>query len=119
MGYATGAADKVIEVSSDKDFTSTLDSTTKSGSLMIVDFTAKWCGPCRMIAPIYSQLSNKYPEVSFVKVDIDNQAVGNTVSDHSITGVPTFVYYKGGRRVESFSGARPDMLEDLIKKHSK
>lgn len=35
------------------------------------------------------------------------------------TPQPTFVYYKGGRRVESFSGARPDMLEDLIKKHSK
>ncbi|KAG2491200.1 hypothetical protein HYH03_010410 [Edaphochlamys debaryana] len=71
-----------------------------------------------MIAPIYSKLSTKYPHVSFVKIDIDNNAVQSTVTDHSITGVPTFVFYKGGRRVESFSGARPDLLEDLVRKHA-
>ncbi|KXZ51427.1 hypothetical protein GPECTOR_12g389 [Gonium pectorale] len=72
-----------------------------------------------MIAPVFSKLSNQYPSVSFVKIDIDNGALSTTVNDHGITGVPTFVYYKGGRRVESFSGARPDMLEELIKKHTK
>lgn len=55
----------------------------------------------------------------FVKVDIDQPSVAQTVNDHSITGVPTFVYYKGGRKVEAFSGARPEMLEELIKKHVK
>ncbi|GIL45370.1 hypothetical protein Vafri_2623 [Volvox africanus] len=118
--YATaGAADKVIEVQSDKDFASKLKEVADSGSLLICDFTAKWCGPCRMIAPIFSQLSNKYDNVSFVKIDIDNPGVATTVNDHSITGVPTFVYYKGGRRVESFSGARAEFLEELIKKHTK
>ncbi|KAG2430794.1 hypothetical protein HXX76_009770 [Chlamydomonas incerta] len=118
-GFATaGAPDRVAEVSSDKDFSAKLAEVAGNGSLMICDFTAKWCGPCRMIAPVFSSLSNKYPDVSFVKIDIDNGALGNTVQDHNITGVPTFVYYKGGRRVESFSGARPDMLESLIQKHT-
>ncbi|EFJ51762.1 thioredoxin [Volvox carteri f. nagariensis] len=118
--YATaGAADKVVELQSDKDFAEKLKAAADSGSLLICDFTAKWCGPCRMIAPIFSQLSNKFNDVSFVKIDIDNPGVSATVNDHSITGVPTFVYYKGGRRVESFSGARPDLLEELIKKHTK
>ncbi|KAG2445112.1 hypothetical protein HYH02_008979 [Chlamydomonas schloesseri] len=118
-GFATaGTTDRVLEISSDKDFAAKLAEVSGSGSLMICDFTAKWCGPCRMIAPVFSSLSNKYPDVKFVKIDIDNGALGNTVNDHSITGVPTFVYYKGGRRVESFSGARPDMLESLIQKHT-
>ncbi|GFR45522.1 hypothetical protein Agub_g6915 [Astrephomene gubernaculifera] len=117
--YATGAADKVVEVQSDKDFASKLSEAAGSRSLMICDFTAKWCGPCRMIAPVFSKLSNKYPDVSFVKIDIDNNDLAATVNDHSITGVPTFVFYKGDRRIESFSGARPDLLEELIKKHTK
>ncbi|PNW83316.1 hypothetical protein CHLRE_05g248500v5 [Chlamydomonas reinhardtii] len=119
-GFATaGAPDRVVEVTSDQDFSAKLADVAGSGSLMICDFTAKWCGPCRMIAPVFSSLSNKYTDVTFVKIDIDNTALGNTVNDHSITGVPTFVYYKGGRRVESFSGARADMLESLIQKHAK
>ncbi|GLC38534.1 hypothetical protein PLESTB_001736700 [Pleodorina starrii] len=117
--YAAGASDRVVDLQSDKDFATKLKDAADSGSLLICDFTAKWCGPCRMIAPIFSQLSNKYSDVSFVKIDIDHPGLSNTVNDHSITGVPTFVYYKGGRRVESFSGARAELLEELIKKHTK
>lgn len=116
----SGAApDTVVDVQTDKEFKTKLEEVAKSGSLAVVDFTAKWCGPCRMIAPVYKQMAAKYPSVTFLKVDIDNQDLLATVTDHNISGVPTFMFYKGGRRIEGFSGARPDMLEDLVKKHSK
>lgn len=52
------------------------------------------------------------------QVDIDTAALEEVVKEYNITGVPTFMFYKGAKRVENFSGARPDMLEELLKKHT-
>ncbi|KIZ04395.1 thioredoxin o [Monoraphidium neglectum] len=55
-------------------------------------------------------------QARFLKVDIDNEQLQRTVMDHGITGVPTFAFYKGRQRAESFTGARVDLLKDTIKK---
>lgn len=91
--------------------------TAESGQLGVLDFTAKWCGPCRSIAPIYEQLSTQYPNAKFYKVDIDNPDVGEFVSQHGVSSVPTFTFYKGGKQISSFSGAQHQLLKDILAQH--
>lgn len=87
-------------------------------AVAIIDFTAKWCGPCKAIAPIYEQLAQQYPGVKFLKVDIDNEGLMEVVQEHGITGVPTFTMYKGPRKVENFTGARIDLLRKVLQQHA-
>nr|ACM09169.1 Thioredoxin [Salmo salar] len=83
--------------------------------LVVVDFTATWCGPCKNIAPFFKGLSEK-PEnsnVVFLKVDVDDAA---DVAQHcEIKCMPTFHFYKNGERVDDFSGANQATLEEKIK----
>lgn len=80
----------------------------------IVDFTAVWCPPCKIIAPVYAQLAAANPAISFFKVDIDGEAVRGTVQELGITSVPTFVSYRGTRQVDRFSGADRSALQGMV-----
>ncbi|KAI8647109.1 galactose-binding domain-like protein [Parasitella parasitica] len=84
--------------------------------LVVVDFFATWCGPCKLISPAYVQLSNKYRQVVFAKVDVDQAK--DVAAACNITSMPTFQFYKGGSKVEEMKGADHKALEALIKKHS-
>merc|ERR1711924_291283 len=66
------------------------------GKLVVVDFTATWCGPCQMIAPLFGELSEKNPDVVFVKVDVDENQ--ETAAACGINCMPTFQFYKNGAR---------------------
>jgi thioredoxin 1 len=72
--------------------------------IVLVDFYADWCGPCKMVAPILDELAKEQPDVAFVKVDVDKE---NALSDqYSITSLPTFLIFKGGKVVSQFIGAQ-------------
>ena len=64
---------------------------------VLVDFTADWCPPCKMISPIYTQLSDKYSGIAFSKVDVDQ--VGDAAAEQRIRSIPTFQFYKDGKQV--------------------
>jgi thioredoxin 1 len=92
----------------------------KENKLTVVDFAAKWCPPCRMIAPRFEELatSNKYPDVSFLKVDVDD--VQELAIRFKIRSMPTFLFIgKNGEEVDRFSGANFDVLHDTIQKSLK
>src|SRR4030042_3452079 len=71
-----------------------------------VDFWASWCGPCRMIGPIFEELSNEYAgKVKCAKVNVDENP--KTPSNYGVRGIPTVVMFKGGKAVDQIVGAVP------------
>jgi len=84
-----------------------------SSKLVVVDFSATWCGPCRMIAPKFAELSTKYADAVFIHVDVDELNALPDVAD--VSGVPTFKYFKNGNKITTFSGANAQKIEDTIK----
>ncbi|PXF50152.1 Thioredoxin [Gracilariopsis chorda] len=90
---------------------------TTANKLVVVDFYADWCGPCKMIAPLYESLSNQYAaRAIFLKVDVD--AASDVARYCSVSAMPTFHFYRRGVRVADFSGANPDRLRAEIEKHA-
>ncbi|GMH58199.1 hypothetical protein TL16_g02555 [Triparma laevis f. inornata] len=89
------------------------DEIVAGDKLVVVDFTASWCGPCQMIAPIFAQLAETYGDVVFVKVDVDVNE--ETAAACEISAMPTFQYYKGGAKVDELVGASKEGLEGKIK----
>jgi thioredoxin 1 len=77
--------------------------------LLVVDFSATWCPPCRAITPFYEALSEKYPQATFVKVDVD-EAKG-VAGSCGVRAMPTFHLYKAGKLVEQWAGADERRLE--------
>ena len=87
---------------------------TEPTGVAIVDFSASWCPPCKLIAPIYEKLALDYPDIAFYKIDIDGENVRQTVADNDVSAVPTFVSFRGGKPVGQFSGADRTALQLMV-----
>ncbi|XP_035910697.1 thioredoxin-like protein 1 [Anopheles stephensi] len=85
------------------------------GKLVVVDFTATWCGPCRNIAPLFEQLPGKYPKAVFLKVDVDKCA--DTAATQGVSAMPTFIFYRARTKIDRLQGADINGLEAKIQKH--
>mmetsp|Transcript_20206 Transcript_20206/g.19452 ORF Transcript_20206/g.19452 Transcript_20206/m.19452 type:complete len:170 (-) Transcript_20206:234-743(-) len=86
------------------------------GKLVVIDFSATWCGPCKMIAPVYEEFSNLMPNVVFLKVDVDQNA--ETAAYYKVSSMPTFVFVKKGENIDTMIGANAQNLKSLIEKYA-
>ena len=88
----------------------------KLSGLTLVDFWATWCGPCRMVAPIVEELAAETPDVTFAKVDVDENP--DVAMGLGITSIPTLMLFKNGKLVDKLIGARPKQdIRQMIDAH--
>lgn len=104
----------VHQVESEEDYDQQL---TDAGSkLVVVDFFATWCGPCKKISPAFADLHTVFPDVVYLKVDVD---IASEVSDrYKIKAMPTFLFLHNGKELDRQTGADLTKLIDRIKQHS-
>ncbi|MBO4449377.1 MAG: thioredoxin [Clostridiales bacterium] len=82
---------------------------------VLVDFWASWCGPCKMLGPVISQIAEEYEgKVKVGKVNVDDEE--ELAMEYGIQSIPTVLFFKGGEVVEQSLGFKPKaFFEDLIK----
>ena len=85
------------------------DEKVKNNSgLTVVDFFATWCGPCKMLAPILEETASEYKDVSFCKVDIDEEM--SLAQDYQVMSIPTLILFKNGQVSARTMGNMPKQM---------
>lgn len=83
-------------------------------SIVIVKFSATWCGPCKMIAPLFHQLSDDPKYKSMIFLDIDVDVAKDIAENFNISAMPTFMAIKNNVKVSEFQGASKDKLRQMV-----
>lgn len=100
----------VIELKKEEEF----EELTKEG-ICLVDFNATWCGPCRMLKPIFEEVSEEKKDVKFIGVDVDN--FNKIAAKFNVRSIPTLVLLKDGNIIDIKIGFMPKQsLIDFISK---
>jgi thioredoxin 1 len=86
----------------------------KSNMPVLVDYYAEWCGPCKMLGPIFEKVSKEFPKIKFAKLNVqDNQ---DLASKHDVMGIPCMIFFDKGKEKGRITGYMPEeKLREKIK----
>ncbi|KAE8713523.1 Thioredoxin H2 [Hibiscus syriacus] len=110
-----GSSAKIVEIHSSSQWRGHLEASKQSNKLVVIDFSANWCGPCKMMEPTIEEYANMYDDVEFLKIDVDT--LPDVAGELKVDAMPTFVLVKKGKEVCRLVGARKTELQKLIEKH--
>lgn len=83
--------------------------------IVLVDFSAKWCGPCQMLAPVLEELAAEMQDVAFYQVDIDHER--KLALAHDVMSIPTLILYRDGQKLSETRGFSPKaMIQSFIER---
>ena len=108
-----GGSTNVIHITSAAEFDRI--ASENDGKLLIVDFSAAWCMPCKLIAPVFEEMASPDGEFSsaiFIKIDVDE--VPELAERFQVQAMPTFMFMKNNAEVDRFSGASVEKLKQTI-----
>lgn len=89
----------------------------KAKNLVLVDFFAEWCGPCKMMSPAVDELAKQYKAKAKIgKIDVDESS--QVAGRYGVMSIPTIIFFKNGEEVDRVVGFQPkEALEEKIKQH--
>ncbi|KAK7340071.1 hypothetical protein VNO77_20763 [Canavalia gladiata] len=107
------AGGNVKLITTEESWEQKLEEARRDGRIVIANFSATWCGPCKMIAPYYCELSEKYTSMMFLVVDVDELTDFSTSWD--IKATPTFFFLKDGQQIDKLVGAnKPELQKKIV-----
>lgn len=109
MEFASG---NVQLITTKESWNQTLEQARGDRKIVIANFSARWCSPCKIIAPYYCELSEKYPSIMFLVIDVDELTDFSTSWD--IKATPTFFFLRDGQEIDKLVGANKPELEKKI-----
>ncbi len=100
-----------------KDVRLSLDAIISQGGVVLIDFFADWCAPCRNMNPVLTRIAHKNGQIVVIKVNIEDHPA--SVEKYNIRGLPTLLLFKNGILVERISGYRSEKeLQEILNTHS-
>ncbi|MBN2789329.1 MAG: thioredoxin [Candidatus Delongbacteria bacterium] len=108
------AANKNLTILSDDNFKKEV---LESEQIVLVDFWAPWCGPCKKLGPIIEELANENNNIKFTKLNVDNSK--KVAGSYGIRSIPTVAIFKDGKPIDGFVGLKSKSeIETILKKYS-
>ncbi|CAM0957551.1 unnamed protein product [Alopecurus aequalis] len=99
-------------ITTKEDWDQKVEEANKDGKIVVANFSASWCGPCRVIAPVYAEMSKTYPQLTFLTIDVDDLVDFSSTWD--IRATPTFFFLKNGQQIDKLVGANKPELEKKV-----
>ncbi|BAT74585.1 thioredoxin H2-like [Vigna umbellata] len=116
-GRTTSLPSQVLTFHSSAKWNDHFDALKQTNKLMVVDFTASWCRPCKLMDPVIQEFAATFRDVEFVKIDVDE--LMGVAELFQVQGMPTFMLIKKGKVADKVVGVKKEELQRLIEQHRK
>ncbi|XP_010415656.1 PREDICTED: thioredoxin H8-like [Camelina sativa] len=106
----------IVEIKNKNQWKSRLNALKDTNKLLVIEFTAKWCGPCKSLEPKLEEFAAKYTDVEFVKIDVD--VLMSVWMEYNLNALPAIVFMKRGRELDRVVGVKVDEIERKLQKYT-